>query len=108
MCEYCTEYKDLPEHIIDGKPVGRVFDTCLNWDENGWHIELPSGCDIGIKFCPYCGRNLPHVNCNSFQYDASQECNDCGCLSCKWLGDCNVCENRSFCTEREVNYERYE
>ena len=59
-CKYCTEYADLPEHIIDGKPVGKVFDTCIQPDENGlWHIELPSGLDIGIKFCPYCGRKLP-------------------------------------------------
>lgn len=58
-CKYCTEYEDLPEHIIFGKPVGRVFDTCIQQDENGlWHIELPSGADIGIKFCPYCGRKL--------------------------------------------------
>ena len=26
-CKYCKEYEDLPEHFIDGKPVGRVFDT---------------------------------------------------------------------------------
>ena len=58
-CKYCTEYEDLPEHIILGKPVGRVFDTCIQQDENGlWHIELPSGADLGIKFCPYCGREL--------------------------------------------------
>ena len=57
-CKYCAEYEDLPEHIIKGKPVGRVFDTCIQEDENGWHLELPSGNDIGIKFCPYCGRDL--------------------------------------------------
>lgn len=59
-CKYCKEYEDLPEHFIDGKPVGRVFDTCIQTDENGrWHIEAPSGADIGIKFCPMCGRRLP-------------------------------------------------
>lgn len=59
-CKYCKEYEDLPEHFIDGKPVGRVFDTCIQTDENGrWHIEVPSGADIGIKFCPMCGRKLP-------------------------------------------------
>ena len=58
-CKFCKEYADLPEHIIDGKPIGRVFDTCIQTDENGlWHLELPSGTDIGIKFCPYCGREL--------------------------------------------------
>lgn len=58
-CRFCTEYEDLPEHIIDGYPVGRVFDTCIQIDENGlWHLEVPSGADIGIKFCPYCGREL--------------------------------------------------
>lgn len=58
-CKYCTEYEDLPEHIINGESVGKVFDTCIQEDENGlWHIELSSGLDIGIKFCPYCGRNL--------------------------------------------------
>lgn len=57
-CKYCTESEDLPEHIINGEPVGRVFDTCIQEDENGWHLELPSGNDVGIKFCPYCGRNL--------------------------------------------------
>ena len=59
-CKYCKEYEDLPEHFIDGKSVGRVFDTCIQTDENGrWHLEMPSGADIGIKFCPICGRKLP-------------------------------------------------
>lgn len=59
-CKYCKEYEDLPEHFVSGKPVGRVFDTCLQTDENGrWHLEVPSGVDIGIKFCPMCGRKLP-------------------------------------------------
>ena len=59
-CEYCEEYEDLPEHFVSGKPVGRVFDTCIQTDENGrWHLEVPSGADIGIKFCPMCGRKLP-------------------------------------------------
>ena len=58
-CEYCKEYKDLPEHFINGKPAGKVFDTCIQTDENGWwHLEVPSGADIGIKFCPMCGRKL--------------------------------------------------
>lgn len=56
--KYCTEYLELPEHIINGEPMGKVFDTCIQEGENGWHLELPSGADIGIKFCPYCGRNL--------------------------------------------------
>ena len=59
-CKHCKEYEDLPEHFVSGKPMGRVFDTCIQTDENGqWHIELPSGVDIGIKFCPMCGRKLP-------------------------------------------------
>ena len=59
-CEYCKEYEDLPEHFISGKPVGRVFDTCIQPNENGlWHIEVPCGADIGIRFCPMCGRRLP-------------------------------------------------
>ena len=59
-CEYCKEYEDLPEHFISSKPVGRVFDTCIQIDENGrWHLEAPSGVDIGIRFCPMCGRKLP-------------------------------------------------
>lgn len=58
-CKFCEGYEDLPEHIIDGCPVDRVFDTCIQIDENGlWHLEVPSGADIGIKFCPYCGREL--------------------------------------------------
>ena len=58
-CKYCTEYADLPEHVIEGKPTGKVFDTCIQADETGWwHIELPSGTDIGIRYCPYCGRDL--------------------------------------------------
>lgn len=63
-CKYCTEYEDLPEHVIDGEPVGRIFDTSIQTDENGWqHIELPSGADIGIRYCPYCGRDLtPEVD----------------------------------------------
>ena len=59
-CKYCEEYEDLPEHFIDGKPVGRVFDTCIQPNENGlWHLEVPCGVDIGIRFCPMCGRRLP-------------------------------------------------
>ena len=59
-CKYCKEYEDLPEHFIDGKPVGRVFDTCIQPNENGlWHIEVPCGADIGIRFCPMCGQRLP-------------------------------------------------
>ena len=59
-CKYCEEHEDLPEHFVSGKPVGRVFDTCIQIDENGrWHLEVPSGADIGIKFCPMCGRKLP-------------------------------------------------
>lgn len=57
-CKYCTEYADLPEHVIQDEPVGAVFDTCISYDETGWHIELPSGVDIGIGYCPYCGRKL--------------------------------------------------
>ena len=59
-CKYCEEYEDLPEHFVSGNPVGRVFDTCIQTDENGrWHLEVPSGADVGIKFCPMCGRRLP-------------------------------------------------
>ena len=59
-CKYCEEYEDLPEHFIDGKPVGRVFDTCIQPNENGlWYLEVPCGADIGIRFCPMCGRRLP-------------------------------------------------
>ena len=59
-CKYCKEYEDLPEHFIDGKSIGRVFDTCIQPNENGlWHIEVPSRADVGIKFCPMCGRKLP-------------------------------------------------
>ena len=58
-CKYCKEYEDLPEHFIDGKPVGRVFDTCIQRNENAfWHLEVPYGADIGIRFCPMCGREL--------------------------------------------------
>ena len=57
-CKYCTGWEDLPEHIINGKPVGKVFDTSIDKDENGWHICLSSSFDIGINFCPYCGRKL--------------------------------------------------
>ena len=61
-CKYCKEYEDLPEHFIDGKPVGRVFDTCIQRNENGlWHLEVPCGADIGILFCPMCGRRLPQL-----------------------------------------------
>ena len=59
-CKYCKEYEDLPEHFIEGKPIGRVFDTCIQPNENGlWHLEVPCGADIGIRFCPMCGRELP-------------------------------------------------
>jgi hypothetical protein len=61
-CKYCRECEDLPEHVINDEPVGKVFDTCIYNDLNGWHIELPSGCDIGINFCPYCGEKLPEFD----------------------------------------------
>lgn len=57
-CEFCGEYEDLPEHFVNGQPVGCVFDTCINEDQNGWHIVLPIGANIGIQFCPMCGRKL--------------------------------------------------
>ncbi len=60
-CKYCEEYEDLPEYFVSGKPVGRVFDTCIQTDENGrWHLEVPSGSDIGIKFCP-CADGSSHI-----------------------------------------------
>lgn len=59
-CKYCKEYEDLPEHFIDSKPVGRVFDTCIQPNKNGlWHLEVPCGADIDIRFCPMCGREFP-------------------------------------------------
>lgn len=58
-CKYCAEYADLPEHFGNGNPVGRVFDTCIQHDGGSWHLEPTSGCDIGIKYCPMCGRLLP-------------------------------------------------
>ena len=59
-CKYCEEYEDLPEHFVSDKPVGRVFDTCIQPNENGlWHLEVPCSADIGIRFCPMCGRELP-------------------------------------------------
>ena len=71
-CKYCTEFEDLPEHIINGKPVGKVFDTSIDKDENGWHICLPSGFDIGIKFCPYCGRKLNENDTAPSTHNANQ------------------------------------
>ena len=71
-CKYCTGWEDLPEHIINGKPVGKVFDTSIDKDENGWHICLPSSFDIGIKFCPYCGREFKDNNTTSSIYDVNQ------------------------------------
>ena len=81
MCKYCNEYEELPEHVVDGKPVGRIFDTRIQEAENGWHIELPSGLDIGIKFCPYCGRELYYAtkirNCSNCKHIFTKICNDC-------------------------------
>lgn len=57
-CKYCTEHENLPEHVLNHKFFGEVFDANIQEGENGWHIELPSGNNIGIKFCPYCGREL--------------------------------------------------
>lgn len=57
-CKYYTEWEELPEHIVNGKLIGKVFDTCIYEGRNGWHIQVPYGFDIGIQFCPYCGRNL--------------------------------------------------
>ena len=71
-CRYCTEFEDLPEHIINGTPVGKVFDTSIDKDENGWHICLPSSFDIGINFCPYCGRKLTEDTTPLLTHDANQ------------------------------------
>ena len=81
MCKYCTEYEDLPEHVIDGETIGKVFDTCIQRDENGWHIELPSGNDIGIRYCPYCGRELYYAtkirNCSNCKHICTKICDNC-------------------------------
>ena len=58
-CKYCTEYADLPERFVNGEPIGMVFDSCIQDDELGWHLELPVSYEIGIQFCPCCGRRLP-------------------------------------------------
>ena len=71
-CKYCTGWEDLPEHIINGKPVGKVFDTSIDKDENGWHICLPNSFDVGIKFCPYCGKRLEDDNTTPSTHDAKQ------------------------------------
>ena len=48
-CKYCKEYEDLPEHFIDSKPVGRVFDTCIQPNENGfWLIDGTISILIGM------------------------------------------------------------
>ena len=57
-CEYCGDYKSLPEHVVNGEVIGKVFDACICEDQNGWHIELPHAPDIGIQYCPICGRPL--------------------------------------------------
>ena len=58
-CIYCTEWEDLPEHYENDLFIGRVFDTCIDQDAEGrWHIEVGSR-DIGIRYCPMCGRELP-------------------------------------------------
>lgn len=57
-CEYCGDYESLPEHIVNGKVIGKVFDACICEDQNGYHIELPHDPDIGIQYCPVCGRPL--------------------------------------------------
>ena len=61
----------MPEHIINGTPVGKVFDTSIDKDENGWHICLPSSFDIGIKLCPYCGRKLTEDTTTLLTHDAN-------------------------------------
>ena len=71
-CRYCTEFEDLPEHIINGTPVGQVSDPSIDKDENGWHICLPSSFDIGINFCPYCGRKLTEDTTTLLTHDANQ------------------------------------
>lgn len=58
MCKYCREFEDLPEHYTNGEYIGRIFDTCIQNGDKGWHIELPSSPDIGIRFCPFCGTEL--------------------------------------------------
>lgn len=57
-CEYCGDYKSLPEHVVNGEVIGKVFDACIDKNQNGWHIELPHAPDIGIQYCPICGRPL--------------------------------------------------
>ena len=53
---FCCDDGDC--YIVN--PVGRVFDTCIQRNENGlWHLEALCGADIGIRFCPMCGRRLP-------------------------------------------------
>ncbi|MDO4552711.1 MAG: hypothetical protein Q4C22_04155, partial [Bacillota bacterium] len=57
-CVYCKQGHDLPEHMINGEPNGRIYDVCIDaWDGN-WYIEQTNGVDIGIQYCPICGRKL--------------------------------------------------
>lgn len=60
-CEHCTKYSYLLEHLESGESTGRVFDNCFECDESGWHVVRPWSFDLGIKFCPYCGRELLEV-----------------------------------------------
>ena len=65
-CKYCNDFEDLPEGWIDGKPVGKVFDTSLDCYKSeitgkfGWFISI-DGRDVGILYCPFCGRTLPRA-----------------------------------------------
>ena len=68
-CKYCKEYEDLPEHFIDGKYVGRVFDTCIQTNENGFLLAMQT------TYPPASGSlSLTEIHCGTVTPRSTKYC----------------------------------
>lgn len=62
-CEYCNNGVELPEDYLKGRPVGKVFNTCIDCytseltGEFGYFIVIDNKA-VGIQYCPFCGKKL--------------------------------------------------
>lgn len=74
-CKFCVEHEDFPEDWWEDMPVGKVFDTSIVYckgeitKEFAWFLEV-GNIDIGIRYCPFCGRKL------NKKTEEERECDD--------------------------------
>ena len=65
---------------------------------NGYYLAEDIDGDIAQVVAEMLGDSR---YCAGFQCDVSKECDPEGCFKCMWNSDCDVCENRCYCEEKE-------